>query len=163
MKAESEEFVISDRSELSETFKAIEDRYDKNGRQFVTVKNDNTDMHGRLRRLYFHFVGQIIETTGNIKEDEHFNYKFRFLISIFTRDGDAHPMHIDVIKNMKIIKLQQPEMFASMRDLVVEGTHLKDASEEEFREYIRSVEDDGIKLGVRFKLSRYEQELWGVK
>lgn len=161
MRAAKAEYVIAQKVDLLAFFKDVEDRFDTAGTQIAEVKNDNRTKLSLLTGLYWHFLGQICKHTGHDKEEAHNHAKRMFLIPIFARNPERHQEHKDVLKNMQIIKRERPEMFEAMAALVISGTHLVDADEDEMREYIGMVEANGISLGVRFQLSRNEQEFWG--
>lgn len=163
MKSEPIELGINGPDDIAIACIEMRDRYKENGNQIVVILNDNLKMVDTLRKLYWVFVAQVAKHTGHTKEEHHDHYKYRFLLRIFIRSPERHPKYENLISLMENIRENAPESFEEMKQLVIHGTHIKDAWEDELRELISDVEADGISLRVPFKISPKQAEMWNIQ
>ncbi len=119
------------------------------------VVNISTKMEKRTHaqnRLYWLWLSDLARETGNDKETLHFNFKYKYLISIYMRDDPEFNEMALSIKELKNI-LGETDIFKAIRDGVIRETSTTKANTKQMTEYLNNIFDECVvKHGIRLKV-----------
>lgn len=110
----------------------------------VTSKQDSRTV--AQNRLYWMWLGQIEKRTGNDKDNLHFEFKKKFLITIYERDDQGFAEMCHAIKSLK---QSQSEQYAAIAKGVIHETSTTKMTVKQFTEYLNAIHDYSLaQLGI---------------
>ena len=110
----------------------------------VTSKQDNRTV--AQNRLYWMWLNQIAESTGNDKDALHYELKKKFLIAIYERDDQGYA---EMCQAIKTLKQSQSEQYAAIAKGVIHETTTTKMTVKQFTEYLNAIHDYALaRLGL---------------
>ena len=110
-----------------------------NHKVVVTVGNDSEKARTLAQnRLYWSWLSQIEQQTGQHRDDWHIYFKRRFLASIYAKDDGEFAQMIDSVKKLKthLCTLEYENIATSVAKLLSTTT----ASSKQFTDYLNDIE-----------------------
>ena len=109
----------------------------KNGTPIIVkVSTKNEEITNAQRRLYWFWVTQFANHVGNDKDEQHHDFKRRFLIALYRRDDAGFAAMCDSIAKLKT---SEPEEFQSIGDQVIRLTSITKATKYQMTEFMDSI------------------------
>lgn len=124
----------------------------------VRISNKQEQRTHAQNRLYWLWLSDFARHTGNDKDTLHFNFKYKYLISIYMRDDPEFNEMALSIKNLKNI-LGETEQFKSIRDGVIRQTSTTKANTKQMTEYLNCIYDECL-IKHQFKLKVPDDLRW---
>jgi len=125
----------------------------------VKISTKNEDYTAAQRRLYFYWMGQFANHIGSDKDDQHHDFKRRFLIAIYRRDDAGFAAMCDSIAKLKT---SEPEEHRAIGEQVIKLTSITKATKQQMTQYLdeifRFCAAQGVSLRVPDDL-RYLREM----
>ena len=102
----------------------------------IKISTKNEEITSAQRRLYWFWVGQFSNHIGNDKDDQHHDFKRRFLISIYRRDDAGFAAMCDSIAKLKT---SEPEEHRAIGDQVIKLTSITKATKQQMTQYLDEI------------------------
>ena len=102
----------------------------------VKISTKGEEITSAQRRLYWHWVGQFSNHIGNDKDDQHHDFKRRFLIAIYRRDDAGFAAMCDSIAKLKT---SEPEEHRAIGEQVIRLTSITKATKVQMTQYLDEI------------------------
>ncbi len=106
----------------------------------VTVKKYDETISDKQRRIYWKWVSIIGDEIGNTKHEQHLELKHEFLLGIFLRNPDKHPIVNNGWEDLQLFKQIAPDRCEGLHQSVMANVSIMDASVTEMREYLTEID-----------------------
>lgn len=112
----------------------------------VTIKRQSTKRSLIQNALYWDWLTEVQNKTGQDKEDLHFEFKKKFLISILRRDDEGYA---EMCHAITLLKQSESEQYEAVANGVIRETSTTRLNTKQFTEYLGLIQAYASKeLGV---------------
>lgn len=112
----------------------------------VTIKPQSTKRSLNQNALYWDWLAEVQNKTGQDKEDLHFEFKKKFLISILRRDDEGYA---EMCHAITLLKQSESEQYEAVANGVIRETSTTRLNTKQFTEYLGLIQAYASKeLGV---------------
>jgi hypothetical protein len=112
----------------------------------VTIKPQSTKRSINQNSLYWDWLTEVQNKTGQDKEDLHFEFKKKFLISILRRDDEGYS---EMCHAITLLKQSESEQYEAVANGVIRETSTTRLNTKQFTEYLGLIQAYASKeLGV---------------
>ena len=112
----------------------------------VTIKPQSTKRSLNQNSLYWDWLTEVQNKTGQDKEDLHFEFKKKFLISILRRDDEGYA---EMCHAITLLKQSESEQYEAVANGVIRETSTTRLNTKQFTEYLGLIQAYASKeLGV---------------
>ncbi|HEI8439811.1 TPA: recombination protein NinB [Acinetobacter baumannii] len=112
----------------------------------VTIKPQSTKRSLNQNALYWDWLTEVQNKTGQDKEDLHFEFKKKFLISILRRDDEGYA---EMCHAITLLKQSESEQYEAVANGVIRETSTTRLNTKQFTEYLGLIQAYASKeLGV---------------
>jgi len=142
--------TVSTLDDLDKALWMIRDEFDEHGPRMVVVKSAKESLHEQQRRLYWVWVGHVVEYTGDTDLEFHERYKIEVFFPIYMKDPDNHADLINAVEAMKNIRQSiNPKHYETIKRCVLKECSSLNATVQNMREVLKQLESDANSLGVK--------------
>lgn len=124
---------------------------------YVMVSDKAEDRSKAQNRLYWMWMAQYGNHFGYSKEEVHFFMKKKFLVHIYYRDSrdsesDFSKQYAKTWDAIRAVKMAECDQWKILSEGVVDATSTRDASVEQFTEYLNEILAFSRKRGCHLKI-----------
>lgn len=146
-------FVIKNHSDINYVIGYLNNNHAKAANEgkplVVTIKPQSTKRSLNQNALYWEWMQEIQNKTGQDKEDCHFEFKKKFLIHILRRDDEEYA---EMCHAITMLKQSESEQYEAVANGVIRETSTTRLSTKQFSEYMGLIQAYATKeLGVFLK------------
>ena len=143
-------FTIKDHSDITKTMSYLHTNYTQaniEGKPLVvTITPECRKRSLAQNSLYWKWLSVIERKTGNDKDQLHFEFKKKFLISILKRDDKEYA---EMCLALSALKQSESEQFEAIANGVIRETSTTRMDTKQFTEYLQQIEAYALaKIGI---------------
>jgi len=119
-------FKVKTLDDTDPIFHWLRDRIEPEGPFEVVVKKPKESLIEKQRRYYWAVVVKKTSDHNSLTmEEQHLEFKEKFLLNIFLGDPDNHPGFSELAENMRVVRDLAPDQYPSIRQFVIDNiSHL---------------------------------------
>lgn len=106
----------------------------------------SSDKSARQNRLYWKWMTEIEQATGNDREYMHRYFKNKYLSGIYMRDNGEYAKTVASVNRLKEFGMEYD--YRRLRDYVIKSTSITTATMKQMAEYMTLIKHDVITHGI---------------